>query len=67
MLIEKYPESGTKLVFDIAEDVTKLGYNPKIVMNLDTEKIEKLGWSAEVDLPEMFARMINSMTASKNK
>ena len=67
MLIENYPESGTKLVFDIAEDVTKLGYNPKIVMNLDTEKIEKLGWSAEVDLPEMFARMINSMTASKNK
>lgn len=67
MLINQYPQSGSSLVFDIAEDVTKLGYNPKIVMNLDTEKVESLGWSAQVDLPDMFARMILSMTDSKNK
>lgn len=61
MLTEQYPESGTKLVFDIAEDVTKLGYNPKVVINLDTQKIEKLGWKAETDLQEMFERLIRSM------
>lgn len=64
MLIDKYPQSGSSLVFDIAKDVTKLGYNPKIVMNLDTAKIESLGWEATVDLPDMFERMITSMTES---
>lgn len=67
MLINQYPQSGSSLVFDIADDVIKLGYNPKIVMNLDTEKVESLGWSAQVDLPDMFTRMIASMTASENK
>lgn len=67
LLINQYPESGSALVFDIAEDITKLGYNPKIIMNLDTEKIESLGWSASVDLPNMFARMITSMTEQTNK
>lgn len=65
MLIAKYPESGTKLVFDIAEDVTKLGYNPKVKMNLDTAKVEKLGWSAKTGLPEMFDSLIESMKLSK--
>lgn len=62
MLIAQYPESGTCLVFDIAEDATKLGYNPKVRMNLDTAKLESLGWRPQVDLPEMFDRMIKSMT-----
>lgn len=65
MLIEKYPESGTKLVFDIAEDVTKLGYNPKVKINLATDKLEALGWSAKTDLPEMFDHLIKSMNLTK--
>lgn len=65
MLIDMYPESGTSLVFDIAEDVTKLGYNPKVKMNLDTSKIESLGWTAEVGLKEMFENLIESMKFSK--
>lgn len=65
MLIEKYSESGSKLVFDIAEDATKLGYNPKVKMNLDTQKIEKLGWKAEVGLEVMFEHLIESMKLNK--
>lgn len=65
MLIEKYLESGSKLVFDIAEDATKLGYNPKVKMNLDTQKIEKLGWKAEVGLEVMFEHLIESMKLNK--
>ena len=61
MLIENYPESGTKLVFNIVEDVTKLGYNPKVKMNLATDKAESLGWKAETGLKEMFDRLIESM------
>ncbi len=64
-LIERYPESKTKLVFDIAEDVTKLGYNPKVKMNLATEKIEALGWKAEVGLAEMFDNLIYGMKLTK--
>ena len=65
MLIDMYPESGSSLVFDIAEDITKLGYNPKVKMNLDTTKIEALGWKASVGLNDMFKNLITSMKASK--
>ena len=61
MLIGLYPKSGTSLVFDIAEDVTKLGYNPKVKMNLDTAKLESLGWTATVPLKDMFKNLIDSM------
>lgn len=67
MLIENYPDSGTKLVFNIVEDVTKLGYNPKVKMNLATDKAESLGWKAEIGLKEMFDRLITSMKYDKNK
>lgn len=65
MLIAKYPESGTKLVFDIAQDVTKLGYNPKVRMNLDTAKLVSLGWEAETPLEIMFENLIKSMIHRK--
>lgn len=65
MLIKMYPESGSSLKFDIAEDITKLGYNPKVKMNLDTSKLEALGWSAEVNLSEMFQNLITSMKFNK--
>ncbi len=61
LLIDRYPQSGSKLVFDIAEDVTKLGYNPKVKMNLATEKLEALGWKATVGLEEMFDNLIVGM------
>lgn len=65
LLINRYPESGTRLVFDIAEDITKLGYNPKVKMNLATEKLEALGWKASVGLEKMFDNLIDGMKNSK--
>ena len=65
MLIDNYPDSGTALKFNIAEDVTKLGYNPKVKMNLATDKAEALGWHAQVGLKEMFDRLIESMKADR--
>ena len=42
--IELYPESGSKLVFNLSEDATKFGYN-KIMRNvLDSNKLQNLGW-----------------------
>ncbi len=47
--------------FDIAEDIAKLGYAETLYMDLDVSKIEALGWSAKVDLRDMFERMMRGI------
>ena len=51
---------NTKVIYEI--DDKNRGFNPTMQICLNTEKLEKLGWSAKVDLPEMFERTIKSMT-----
>ena len=58
---DKFSGGRSKVVFDIAEDATKLGYNPVVKICLDTAKLEGLGWKAEFGLEEMFRRTIESM------
>lgn len=53
-----------KVVYDLGDDISKLGYGPTIKIALDTDKIEKLGWKAEVGLKDSFERMIESMRCS---
>ena len=55
------PDNKSKVVFDIAEDAGKLGYNPVVKLQLDSSKIEKLGWNAEIELNEMIHRFIESL------
>ena len=38
-------------------------YPPELYMNLDTTKIQKLGWKARIGLEDMFTRMILTMEA----
>ncbi len=61
MLIRKYPESGSKLVFDIPADADKFGYAPTSRMLINADKIRALGWKPETNLEEMFERLIGSM------
>ena len=61
LVCEKFSGGRSKVVFDIAEDATKLGYNPVVKICLDTAKLEALGWKAEFGLEEMFRRTIESM------
>lgn len=42
----------------ILEDEEKFGYAPELCMNLDTRKIQKLGWKAKYDLKTMYIRLI---------
>lgn len=49
------------VIFDIDDDISKRGYNPTMKAYLNTEKLEKLGWKASVDLKEMFERTMESM------
>jgi dTDP-glucose 4,6-dehydratase len=57
---ETFPDSGISVEFDMPEDLTSFGYNPEMVIRLDTTRLENLGWTATVDLKEMFIRMIQS-------
>ena len=61
MLVSRYPQSGSRLVFDIPEDANKFGYAPTSRMLVNSEKLNALGWNAQVDLPEMFERLMGSM------
>lgn len=40
------------------KDISKYGYAPTLKMNLDTCKIEELGWKAKTELSEMFENLI---------
>lgn len=61
LVCENFSDGRSKVVFDFAEDATKLGYNPVMKICLKTDKLESLGWSAKMLLPEMFERTIASL------
>ena len=61
LFCNEFSEGRSKLVFDIAEDATKLGYNPKMKILLDTSKLKALGWEPQVGLKETFQRLVESM------
>lgn len=61
MLVQNYPESGSKLVFDIPEDANKFGYAPTSRMLVNAEKLSGLGWKPEISLEGMFERLMASM------
>lgn len=56
---------GIRVVLDIPEDVSAFGYNPEMVIRLDSSKLQALGWKPEVGIKEMFERLIRSMKNSR--
>ena len=61
MVSDEIAAGQIKVVFDIAEDIEKLGYAATLFMDLDVGKIKELGWRPSVDLKTMFERMIEGM------
>jgi nucleoside-diphosphate-sugar epimerase len=43
---------------EVEEDLSKFGYANTLKMNLDTSKIQSLGWKPEKDLKQMFSHLI---------
>lgn len=50
-------EDKIKTVVEIPEDIASFGYNPEMVIRLDSSRLQKLGWTATVGLEEMYTRM----------
>lgn len=46
--------------------VDRYWYAPELHMNLNTEKIKKLGWNPHMDLKEMYFNLCEDMKSSKN-
>lgn len=52
------------VVFDIPEDALKFGYAPPVKMKLSSERLRSLGWNSDINLSEMYERMIKSWQAT---
>lgn len=64
LLCSIYSDSKTKVIFELSEDATKLGYNPVVKLQLDSSKLQSLGWKANISLEEAFKRLIEYMRIS---
>lgn len=60
MVVNEIANGQINVVFDIADNVEKLGYASTLYMDLDVSKFEGLGWRPKTSLKEMFQRMISS-------
>ena len=47
------------------EDINSFGYAPTLKMNLDTSKLQALGWQPKTGFEEMFKSLINDMKKAK--
>ena len=62
-LICSFSQDSIEIKFEL--DNKNYGYNPEMKVALNTEKIEKLGWAPQYNLPEMFQRLIQDMSFNK--
>lgn len=65
LVCDTYSESGIQVECDIPENLASFGYNPEMVIRLDSTKLQELGWMPTVDLKEMYERLIESMKLSR--
>lgn len=61
------PEKNIQVRIEIPEDVASFGYNPEMIIRLDSGKLQALGWQSTVDLKDMFTNLIKSMTADRTQ
>jgi dTDP-glucose 4,6-dehydratase len=62
MIIKKIADNRIKLILDINIPAE---YAPNLNLNLNTTKLESLGWKAEVGIEEAYRRMVESLKGKK--
>lgn len=65
LVCETFPNSQISVKIDIPEDASSFGYNPEMIIRLDSTLLENLGWKPTVDLSDMFKRMVSSILERK--
>jgi nucleoside-diphosphate-sugar epimerase len=66
MVAEKCAGGAIKVRVEV-EDESKFGFAPTLKMNLDTSKLQRLGWRPEVGLEEMFHDLIADMQRKEHE
>ncbi len=65
LVCDTFPQAGIQVTFDMPDDVAAFGYNPEMVIALDSGRLMELGWKPTTDLREMFIRLAKSMSGSR--
>ena len=58
LVARKLAGGRIKIVYDIPESVLVYGYAPEVQMRLSSRKLRNLGWYPEVELVDMYKKMI---------
>lgn len=61
LFVTLYQETGAKVIFDLAEDITKLGYNQTVKVQLNSKKLQQLGWQPCVPFEDTIVDLVESM------
>ena len=56
-------EAGTRVVFDLPDEVEKAGFSKATKARLDSTKLQGLGWKAKYDIREGIRRTMKMMRA----
>ena len=67
LVCDTFPKAGIHVTFDMPQDVASFGYNPEMVIALDSSRLTALGWRPTVNLREMFTRLADSMSIHREK
>lgn len=61
LVCDIFEDEAIKVKFDIPQDIDTFGFNPEMVIKLDSGKLMELGWEPKVSLNQMFVRLVKSM------
>lgn len=64
LVCDTFPQAGIRVTFDMPDNVAAFGYNPEMVIALDSGRLQALGWKPATGLKEMFTRLAASMEIS---
>ena len=65
LIKDVFGQGKIRVVYDIPENGSGLGYAPPYKVNMDCSELKELGWQPEYGLKEMFARAIETIKGGK--